>query len=108
MLTMPSSCFEEFGVEHPLGEGSYGLLDCIPTHLPEERVRQALQAVPLEVAHKYLMVGTPDQILDELGQFVAHGLEHVVLWNISYLADFELLRSSYRALDDIAVRLQDM
>lgn len=108
MLTMPSSCFEEFGVEHPLGEGSYGLLDYIPTQLPEERVRQALQAVPLEVAHKYLMVGTPDQILDELGQFVAHGLEHVVLWNISYLADFELLRSSYRALDDIAVRLQAM
>lgn len=108
MLTMPSSCFEEFGVEHPLGEGTYGLLDYIPTHLPEDRVRRAIEAVPLEVAHKYLMVGTPDQILDELEQFVANGLEHVVLWNISYLADFDLLRSSYRALDDIAVRLKAM
>ena len=108
MLTMPSSCFEEFGVEHPLGEGSYGLLDYIPTHLSAARVRRALQAVPLEVADKYLMVGTAARILDEFRQFVEQGLEHVVLWNISYLADFKLLRSSYEALDDMAVRIPAM
>jgi len=105
MLTMPSSCFEEFGVKHPLGDGAYGLLDYIPTHLSEKQLATALAAVPLEVAQKYLLVGTPDQILSELRDFVDQGLAHVVLWNITYLADYDQMRPSYAIMDALAAEL---
>lgn len=105
MLTMPSSCFEEFGLEHPLGDGAYGLLDYIPTHLSQKEIATALAAVPLEVAHKYLLVGSPDQILSELREFVDLGLAHVVLWNITYLADYDQMRPSYATMDALAAEL---
>jgi phthiodiolone/phenolphthiodiolone dimycocerosates ketoreductase len=106
MLTMPSSAFEEFGVSHPLGEGAYGLLDYIPTRLSESQIQTALAQVPDGLARKYLLAGTPDAILSELKQFVAAGLAHVVLWNITYFGDATKLRASYEHVDAIARELR--
>ncbi|HEY8451202.1 MAG: LLM class flavin-dependent oxidoreductase [Micromonosporaceae bacterium] len=106
MLTLPSSCFEEFGVPHPLGKGAYGLLDYIPTRMSADEVEAALAAVPDGLARRYLLAGSPDDILAELREFVSAGLEHLVLWNLTYLADASLLRSSYAVLDEIAQRLR--
>ena len=106
MLTLPSSSFEEFGVTHPLGEGAYGLLDYIPTQLSLDQIEKALKAVPEGLAHKYLLAGTPDQIMQEIRQFVECGLEHIVLWNLTYLGDAQHLRASYAALDEIADELR--
>lgn len=102
MLTLPSAAFEEFGVTHPLGLGAYGLLDYVPTRLSESQITKVLKSVPDGLAHKYLLAGTPDQIVAELRQFVDAGLEHVVLWNLTYLGDAGYLRSSFTALDEIA------
>jgi phthiodiolone/phenolphthiodiolone dimycocerosates ketoreductase len=106
MLTMPSSAFEEFGVTHPLGEGAYGLLDYIPTRLSDTQIQKALAQVPDGLARRYLLAGTPDAILSELKQFVAAGLAHVVLWNITYFGDTAKLRASYELVDAIAQELR--
>lgn len=106
MLTLPSSAFEEFDAVHPLGEGAYGLLDYVPTRLSGNEVTKALQRIPDGLARKYLLAGTPDAITDELRQFVHNGMEHVVLWNLTYLGDAGHLRSSFGILNEIADELR--
>lgn len=105
MLTLPSSCFEEFGQPHPLGRGAYGLLDYIPTRLTDDEVTTALAGVPPEVARKYLLAGTADQVMAELREFARQGLTHLILWNLTYLADIDLMRPSYSALDSMVPML---
>jgi phthiodiolone/phenolphthiodiolone dimycocerosates ketoreductase len=106
MLTLPSRSFEELGHEHPLGDGAYGLLDYIPTRLDSRQVADIVERVPLEVVERFLVCGTADEISEELMQFAAAGVEHIVLWNLTYLADATLLRSSFAALDQVRRRLQ--
>ncbi|MDP8958834.1 MAG: LLM class flavin-dependent oxidoreductase [Actinomycetota bacterium] len=107
MLILPASAFEELGHPHPLGEGTYGLRDYIPTRLSGPEAQAAFQAVPPEVCHRYTLSGTPDQVLDELRQFAEAGLEHVILWNITYMADLAKLRPSFALQDELLEALRD-
>src|SRR5690606_1316281 len=92
MLTLPSSCFEEFGVPHPLGQGAYGLLECMRTRRAGAGREAARAAGPAGRPRRYLLAGSPDEILGELREFVSAGVEHLVLWSLTYLADAALLR----------------
>lgn len=106
MLTLPAWCYEQLGLEHPLGGDAYGLLDYIPTRLSERDVERALDLIPPEVPRRFLVCGTYDQVAEELETFIAAGLEHVVLWNLTYLADAALLRDSFAAIDELAQTLR--
>lgn len=106
MLTLPSWAFEELGYRHPLGDGFYGLLDYVPTRLSRETAEAAIAKVPAEVARRFLLSGTPDEIVDELRGFVDAGLQHLVMWNLTYLADPATLRDSYELCGEIAATVK--
>lgn len=106
MLSQPASSFEAFGVEHPLGKSSYGLLNYIPTWKTSAEIVKAAAAVPVEVASKFLLSGTPDEILRELQQFVERGLQHLVLWNLTYLGDASQLQTSFGVINEIVGELK--
>lgn len=101
MLLLPSSSYEELGHRHPLGEGFNGLRDYVPTRLSRSEALAAFQAVPPEVCRAYTLNGTPDRVIEQAKRLGEAGLEHLVLWNITYMADLEKLRSSFHLQDEL-------
>jgi alkanesulfonate monooxygenase SsuD/methylene tetrahydromethanopterin reductase-like flavin-dependent oxidoreductase (luciferase family) len=55
----------------------------------------------LDVVRDHLFAGTPDQVLAQLRALEAIGLQHAVLWNITFLADPALAGSSFRLLEEL-------
>lgn len=101
-LITPSWAFEELGYRHPMGDDWNGFRDYVPTRLGRDEALKAIAEIPPEVARKYTLCGTPEQIADELRQFEAAGMSHAVLWNVTFMADLVKLRSSYHLLAEIA------
>jgi phthiodiolone/phenolphthiodiolone dimycocerosates ketoreductase len=105
-LLTPSWAYEKLGYRHPFGDDWNGFRDYVPARVGREEALKALEAVPLDVSRAYLLCGTPDEIVDELRAFERAGLRHVVLWNVTYMADVSKLRPSYHLLAEIARELK--
>jgi phthiodiolone/phenolphthiodiolone dimycocerosates ketoreductase len=104
-LILPESTYARHGVEHPLGAGSYGLLDYIPTRFDRDEFLAACDRVPVDVAREAFLAGTPDDVVARARQYAAAGMEHLVLWNISFFGDVQALRPSYALLEDVRTML---
>ncbi|KXA93789.1 hypothetical protein AKJ66_01045 [candidate division MSBL1 archaeon SCGC-AAA259E22] len=100
-LAAPSELFEEVGAFHPLGKGTYGLTEYIPSKLSKEEAIEAAESVPLDVAKKMYMYGTVEDIIDKIDEYRAKGLEHIVFWNLTFFGDVDKLRSSYKKIGRI-------
>lgn len=101
MLVLSSAVFERYGVDHPLGRGFDGIRDYIPTRVGREEALKASAAVPDALLHDIVLHGTPDDIAERVHEYEALGCEHIVLWNITFLADVTMIRDSYRLMDEV-------
>ena len=101
-LTGPAQLFTELGHEHPVRDDWYGLMDYVPARWSKEDALAAAEKVPTEVLRHAMLCGTPDTITEELRAFEAKGLQHVVLWNITYMGDVSTISSSYKMLGAVA------
>jgi phthiodiolone/phenolphthiodiolone dimycocerosates ketoreductase len=99
-LALPESVFTKHGAEHPLGAGTYGLLEYIPSRLTREDAMRAIQAVPDEVAYDADLCGSPDTIAKKVDAYAKIGLRHVALWNVSFFAAPERIGESYKLLNE--------
>jgi phthiodiolone/phenolphthiodiolone dimycocerosates ketoreductase len=99
-LLVPPEYFKKFGLEHPLGD-FYGLLDYIPTHYSRERILGILKNVPLKAVKLALISGTPEEVIQTLESFVAAGVEHFVLWNLTIFGDATKIKLSYHLIDEV-------
>lgn len=106
MLVNPSVHFEELGHEHPLGADFNGLTDYVPARLSREEALKAIEEVPLEVVRRYLLSGTPDEVLARLRPVQEAGLEHLVIQNVTFMGDLSKIRGSFALQDEIARELR--
>ena len=65
-----------------------------------------IDAVPDELVQEYVLHGTPDDVRDQLEPYAANGLEHVVLGNVTALADLSAVRTSFALMDELAAGLR--
>lgn len=100
-LQQPAAVFEEHGVEPPLGAGSYGFDDFIPSRFSREEVLRICERIPPELVGRAILHGSPDDVAAELRELEAAGCQHAVLWNVSFLTDAARLRSSLAAQGEI-------
>jgi phthiodiolone/phenolphthiodiolone dimycocerosates ketoreductase len=105
MLVLPSSAYEERGYTHPLGEGFYGIRDFIPAHYGKDEILKALDSIPEDMVHDYTVHGTPDELVALVRSYEAVGLEHVVLWNQTFLGDPTKVAESFHLLDEVRAAL---
>jgi phthiodiolone/phenolphthiodiolone dimycocerosates ketoreductase len=105
LLVLPSSRFERLGFDHPFGPGFDGIRDYIPSRLARDDALKAIEAIPDEVAHDELLHGTPDQLVERARAYESVGARHIVLWNITYLADVSLVRESFAMMDAVCAAL---
>ena len=106
LLILPSKVYEERGYKHPLGEDFDGIRDYIPTRYGREEILAAIDAIPEEIAHERTVHGTPDELVAMAREYEAAGLQHIVLWNMSFFADLSLIRESFALIDEIAAELK--
>jgi alkanesulfonate monooxygenase SsuD/methylene tetrahydromethanopterin reductase-like flavin-dependent oxidoreductase (luciferase family) len=62
---------------------------------------ELLDRVPDAVAESATLHGTAEEVAEQLQDYHAAGLEHVVLWNVTFFADASLARSGYALVDRV-------
>ncbi len=101
LLTLPSEIFERYGIQHPLGEDFYGLLDYIPTRYDQKTVLNAISKIPRKMCEDHYMHGTPDEIISQIEKFARLGMQHIVLCNMTFFFDVSKMRSSFNCMKKI-------
>ncbi len=102
-LTLPPSAYERRGLKHPLGERFNPFADFIFTEL-SERVVEAVQHIPTDLAAESFVYGTPEEVVETLKLYAEKGAEVVVLWNQTPFADPSKTGTSYRLIDEVVRR----
>lgn len=105
-LTLPDETFAAHGAEHPLGRGAFGLTTFMPTEFDRAGAERIARSVPVEVMHDTALHGTPDEIAETLGEFVAAGARHIQLTNLTPLVAPALAAESEGLLGDAITALK--
>jgi phthiodiolone/phenolphthiodiolone dimycocerosates ketoreductase len=105
-LTRPAEAYAARGAEHPLGAGAFGLTSFLPTRYSRAQALALATAVPTEVVRDTVIYGTPDQVADAVGDFVAAGAQHVQLTNMTPLAAPDRAAESEALLGDVVTQLR--
>lgn len=103
-VLLPAQVFRDLGVEGPYPDGS-GFHDFIPTAIDRAESLRIIDAIPPAVVRHYAFCGTPDEVADQVEEYVAHGLRHLVMWNITAFGDPSLARWSFGAMSELRTRL---
>jgi phthiodiolone/phenolphthiodiolone dimycocerosates ketoreductase len=99
-LALPESFFNARGHPHPLGEGTNGFLEYIPSRLSRDEAMRAIDAVPDEVACDAIIHGSPSTLAKTIGAYAEVGLRHIALWNVTFFAAPELTGPSFKLLNE--------
>jgi phthiodiolone/phenolphthiodiolone dimycocerosates ketoreductase len=99
-LLLPSEFYEARGYRHPLGK-FYGPLDYIPTKYTKDQIMEAIAKVPDDISRIAFVCGTPNEIVKRFEEYEKLGVEHIVVWNLTYFGDVTKIRSSYALIDEI-------
>jgi phthiodiolone/phenolphthiodiolone dimycocerosates ketoreductase len=82
-LNLPGEEWARHGVSHPLGEDFTGAQDFIPQTLDEQTVVSAAAQVPQSLLKECCLTGTPDDVIEQVAEWRHHGMEYVVICNVS-------------------------
>jgi phthiodiolone/phenolphthiodiolone dimycocerosates ketoreductase len=99
-LALPDSFYQRRGYAHPLGAGTHGFLEYIPSRLSRQEAAKAIDDVPFEVAHDAILHGSPADLAKKIERYAKIGLRHIALWNVTFFADAALIGPSYRWLTE--------
>lgn len=84
-LNIPAETWARHGIAHPLGADFAGAQDLIPQTLDERTVVSFIKDVPVSLLRDALLVGTPEQIIDQVADLRNQGLRYLVVSNVSIL-----------------------
>ncbi|MDD7941360.1 LLM class flavin-dependent oxidoreductase [Actinomycetospora lutea] len=103
-VLLPAQVFRDLGVEGPYPDGS-GFHDFIPTAIDRAESLRIIDAIPPAVVRHYAFCGTPDEVAEQVEEYVEKGLRHLVMWNITAFGDPGLARWSFGAMSELRKRL---
>lgn len=82
-LMCPAELWTKYGLTHPSGEGSRGLVDLIFHDLDPDRLRELAPTIPFELVEEFMFVGNAREIAERVRGYADHGLEHVILGSVT-------------------------
>lgn len=87
---------DQYAAHGGRGGGNEAVRQYIPTHLSEKEARELVDGIPDSLVHDYLLHGTGEDVLEQLRPYSEVGLDHPVVWNISYFGDRDSIGESFR------------
>ena len=100
-MALSDKRFQAAGYAHPLGTGSYGLLDFVPAGMSRSEAESLVAKIPFEVVHEFVWHGTAEELYDKAVEYSAIGLEHLILWNVAPFDAADTNRRSFYVLDEL-------
>ena len=100
-ILLPSEVFRKLGYTPPLEGYGSGFHDFIPASVDREESMRIVDAIAPEVVDYYAFAGTVEQVAEEIQQFQAQGLQHLVLWNVTAFGDPNLAGWSFKAMQQL-------
>lgn len=97
-LILDARAWREAGGTHPLGEEFRGIVEFVPTDVPREEIRAAMDKVSWEVLHALFPHGTPEELAHKVGAYRAAGMRHVIFENVLAVGRPQKALSSFAAL----------
>nr|WP_090280786.1 LLM class flavin-dependent oxidoreductase [Mycolicibacterium komanii]CRL76978.1 F420-dependent methylene-tetrahydromethanopterin reductase [Mycolicibacterium komanii] len=82
-LMNSAQTWTEYGLTHPAGEQCRGLVDLIQHDLDPEELRELAPKIPFELVEELMFVGNATEVAERVGGYVDHGLEHVIVADIT-------------------------
>lgn len=106
-VLLPSQVFRDLGVVPPLegSPGGSGFHDFIPTAIDRAQSLRIIDAIPAHVVRHYAFCGTPKQVAEQVREYRAAGLRHLVMWNVTAFGDPTLARWSFGAMTELRTLL---
>ena len=74
-LGVPGKAWARHGVEHPMGADFSGVQDLIPQTVDKQTVLSYTAKVPAALMKEVVFSGTPDEVIDQVGEWRDHGLQ---------------------------------
>jgi phthiodiolone/phenolphthiodiolone dimycocerosates ketoreductase len=78
-LMCSAETWARYGLRHPDGEGSRGLVDLIFHDLDADQLRELAPTIPFELVEEFMFIGNATEIVERVGAYAANGLEHVIV-----------------------------
>lgn len=100
-VLLPSETFRSLGVNPPLEGSGSGFHDFVPTAVDRAEAMRIVEAIPPKVVGHYAFCGTLEQVVEAIRPYVAAGMEHLILWNVTPFADPAMTGWSFKALAEI-------
>ncbi len=82
-LNLPAEEWARHGANHPLGDDFTGFQEFIPQTIDEESILSYTARVPPSLLKEGLLSGTPDQVIEQAAEWRDHGMNYVVICNVS-------------------------
>jgi len=82
----------------------FGLEDAVlglRSRLGRSQALELLDRVPATVAESATLHGTVEEVAEQLQDYHAARLQHVVLWNVTFFGDASLVRTSCALMDRV-------
>jgi phthiodiolone/phenolphthiodiolone dimycocerosates ketoreductase len=73
----------KYGMRHPAGDQSRGLVDLVYHDLDPEQLRELAPSIPFELVEEFNFIGNATEIADRVRGYPENGLEHVILGNVT-------------------------
>ncbi|MFD3591636.1 LLM class flavin-dependent oxidoreductase [Nocardia sp. NPDC058640] len=99
-LSASAQAWARHGVDHPLGPTFTGAQDILPQTIDEPTALAYAELVPDSLLRDWLVVGTPDEVLDQIAERRDHGLTYAVMADLAIL--HPSLRTGMRASTSFA------
>ncbi|MDD1776641.1 MAG: hypothetical protein LUQ65_00610, partial [Candidatus Helarchaeota archaeon] len=93
--------FKRYRATHPFGENFNGTRDYIPSRCDRDYVLNAIDKVPIKMLEDIFLLGTPDEIISRIEKYIKAGLKHIILCNVTYLADIQKMKSSQSCMTKV-------
>ena len=84
-LHVSDEVYRRHGAQHPLGQGFSGAQDLLPYDMDEQTALSYVSRIPDAVLREQMLIGTPDEVVEQAAQWRDCGVRHMVISNASML-----------------------
>ncbi|MBW2425896.1 MAG: LLM class flavin-dependent oxidoreductase [Deltaproteobacteria bacterium] len=108
-MAFPADRWHAYGLEHPDGPESRGMVDVIAHRHDADALRALAPKIPFELFEEGRFMGNVDELVERFGAFARQGMQHLVIANVTgSVGGAEEAAAGAAALPELVKRLGEL